>query len=117
MRSRNQTPGKEPRSRMTGDPARMAAIRESESRVQPAEPSLDRMTRLAVRLIRVEAAVVSLVTDDGQTFASEIGFSERSGARRGPPLGRSFCESVVRTGMPLVVGDTRRAPAVLEIPA
>jgi hypothetical protein len=50
------------------DPGRLAALRATGLLDSPPEPSFDRLTRLAARIIRAPVALVSLVDADRQFF-------------------------------------------------
>ncbi|WP_204054526.1 GAF domain-containing protein, partial [Planomonospora parontospora] len=69
-------------------------------------PVLDRVTRLAVRCLRVPAAMVSLIDADRQVVISAAGPDE-PGRHEQAPLSQSLCRHVVATGAPLTVPDAR----------
>src|SRR5262245_31523779 len=58
------------------DPARLAALRRLALLDRPAEPSFDRLTRMAARVLRAPVALVSLVDSKRQFFASCVGVAE-----------------------------------------
>ncbi|MFF5078413.1 PAS domain S-box protein [Actinoplanes sp. NPDC000266] len=60
---------------------------------------LDRLTRLASRLLGAPVAAVSLVGDDRQVFLSAVG--------EPPGLAYSPCRHVVEADAPLIIGDIR----------
>jgi CheY-like chemotaxis protein len=60
-----------------------------------AEESFDRYTRLAVRLLGVPVALVSLVEGDRQFFKSCVGLPLPWATERETPLSHSFCQHVV----------------------
>ena len=74
------------------------------------DAELDRLTRLAARLLKAPVALVSLVDGDRQFFKSEVGLTEKG--MRETPLSRSFCAHVVTQKMPLVIGDATKHPLV-----
>ncbi|MDB4906195.1 MAG: putative multi-sensor signal transduction histidine kinase [Gemmatimonadetes bacterium] len=86
---------------------RLAALRATGLLDAPAEQALDRLTRLAARLVGVPIALVSLVDDKRQFFASEVGVGEPWRTERGTDLSHSFCQHVVATSEALVVDDAR----------
>ena len=96
------------------DPVRIEALRRTGLMDSPAEPSFDRLTRLASRLIKVPVALVSLVDDCRQFFKSAVGLPEPWATARQTPLTHSFCKLVVATGEPLVVNDSRLDERVRE---
>jgi diguanylate cyclase (GGDEF)-like protein len=82
-----------------------------------AAESLDRLTRLASHLLGAPVALVSLVGEDRQVFASQIGLAEPWATRSETPLSHSFCQHAVTTGEPLVIADARKHPLVHDNPA
>jgi PAS domain S-box-containing protein len=99
------------------DPERVAAVRRTGLLEARADPVLDRLSRLACRLIASPAALVCLVADDRQVFAGAYGL----GDLRQTPLTHSFCQYVIGSGEELVVEDAREhghlrdSPAVTEL--
>lgn len=69
------------------------------------EEAFDRFTRLAVRLLDVPAAFISLVGDDVDVFVSQCGF-ERATARTERQANTTLCRRVTEAGGPLVMDDT-----------
>ena len=61
------------------------------------DPALDRLARLASRLLDVPVALVSLVDVDEQVFPGQAGLAPGSEFERGSPLSHSFCKTVVAT--------------------
>jgi len=112
-------PDSVPAASLLADPARLRRLEQIvrggvEGRTAE---SLDRLTRLASRLLGAPVALVSLVHDDEQVFASQIGLAEPWAGRGRTPLSHSFCRHAVVSGEPLVVGDARAHPLVRENPA
>ncbi len=97
---------------LLADPQRLAALTATELLDSPIEPAFDRFTRLVTRLLDVPVALVSLVTPARQFFKSAIGLADPWAARRETPLTHSFCQYVVRDGVPFVVTDARHHPDV-----
>lgn len=73
-----------------------------------ADPALDRLARLATRLLGVPVALVSLVGPEGQVFPGQAGLDPGSPFERGTPLTHSFCKTVVATRGPVTTEDARR---------
>ncbi len=71
------------------------------------EASFDRYTRLAVAMLKSKVSLISLVDDERQFFVSQQGLEGPYKEARGTPLSHSFCQHVVREGVPLVVEDAR----------
>lgn len=71
-------------------------------------PRLDRLTRLASKVLSVPVVLVSLVDIDRQVFASQNGLGEPWASAGQTPLSHSFCQYVVTDGEPLIVSDSRK---------
>lgn len=94
------------------DPARLHALRSLGLLDSPAEPAFDRLVRLASRLLDAPVALISLVDEDRQFFASCIGLPEPWASARQTPLSHSFCQHAVASGQPLIINDARTHPLV-----
>ena len=90
------------------DPERLAALASAGLLDAAPEESFDRHTRLAMRLLGVPVALVSLVDADRQFFMSCFGVAEPWQTARETPLSHSFCQYVVVHATPLVIDDARR---------
>ena len=97
-----------------GDEERLAVVRRIGLVDQPADPALDRVARLAQRLLRAPVALVSLLERDRQFATSCIGLPEPWASRREFPLSHSLCQHTVVSRAPLVVGDAREHPALRD---
>ncbi|GAC1529283.1 MAG: hypothetical protein NVS3B12_02340 [Acidimicrobiales bacterium] len=93
------------------DPRRLAALERTGLLDEPAEAGLNRLTRLAARLLGVPVALVSLVDDQRQFFASQTGLDDDV---TGTALSHSMCRHVVTSGVALVVDDARLEPLVRD---
>lgn len=72
-------------------------------------PELDRITRTATRLFDVPMALVTLLDDDWQWFASRVGLSmERT------PREQAFCAHAILAPTPMVVPDARLDPRFVD---
>lgn len=89
------------------DRRRLAALRRTAILDAPPMDALDRLTRLATRLIGVPISLVSLVDEHRQFFAAQHGLGEPWATARETPHSHSFCKHVVATGEPLIVEDAR----------
>ncbi|MGK5684329.1 ATP-binding protein [Actinoplanes sp. URMC 104] len=78
---------------------------------------LDRLTRLAARVLDAPTALVSLVGADHQRFPGAYGLTGELAEKRETPLSHSFCKYVVAAGDPLVVPDARVDPRLDAHPA
>jgi diguanylate cyclase (GGDEF)-like protein len=96
------------------DAARLAALRELELLDGPPDRTIDRLTRLATKLLDVPISLVSLVDADRQFFLSQQGLKGEYARTRQTPLSHSFCQYAVATGEPLVVADAREDPLLAD---
>jgi sigma-B regulation protein RsbU (phosphoserine phosphatase) len=94
---------------MLSDEDRLAAVEATELLDATRDEAFDRLTRLATRVLRAPVALVSLVTDERQYFASSVGLPEPWGSEQETPLSHSLCQHVVLTGLPLLVEDARES--------
>ncbi|WP_249998063.1 PAS domain S-box protein [Actinoplanes sp. M2I2] len=79
--------------------------------------ALDRLTRLAARMLEAPTALVSLVDEDRQRFASAYGLSGEIEETRQTPLSHSYCKHVVEGQAALVVPDARLDARLHDNPA
>jgi hypothetical protein len=98
------------------DPRRVAAVRATGLLDTPA-PALDRLARLAARILAAPVALVSLVDRDRQVFAGCQGLAEPWASRRETPLSHSLCQHAVAGREPLVLSDVREHPTLRDSPA
>lgn len=98
-------------------PQRLATVRSllAGSR-QPLQDALDRLTWLASEVLQAPVALVSLVGDERQVFASQVGLREPLATTRETPLTHSFCKHVVAAAAPLVIADVQEHPLVRDYP-
>ncbi|MDQ5851569.1 MAG: diguanylate cyclase, partial [Chloroflexota bacterium] len=89
------------------DSARLAALQQLALVDSPAEAAFDRLTRLAVRMLQVPVALVTLVDKDRQFFKSCVGLPEPWASQRETPLSHSFCQYPVASREPLIITDAR----------
>ncbi|MGH2460289.1 MAG: GAF domain-containing protein [Chloroflexota bacterium] len=99
------------------DPTRLAALRATGLLGTPPDESFDRLTRLAIRALRVPIALFSLIDASHQFLKSQQGLGEPWASRRELPLTHSFCWLVVATGETLAVADGRQHPSLAGLPA
>jgi GAF domain-containing protein len=92
------------------DPARLQAVRETGLVGAPPEPALDRLAALAAKVLNAPVAMVSIIDEERQFFASCLGVTEPLATTRETPLAYSFCQHAVSTREPLVVPDAREHP-------
>lgn len=89
------------------DSKRLEALRDTGLLDSQPEESFDRLTRIAATLLRAPVALFSLVDDHRQFFKSQIGLAEPWASARETPLTHSFCQHVVTSEKPLIIGDAR----------
>lgn len=97
------------------DPERVAALRRTGLLDGDVEESFDRMTRLAVKLLSVPAAFISLVDHDRDFYMSAHGFGEPLATSR-EMTGRTFCHYAIESDQPLVINDARAHPVYSTVP-
>lgn len=93
-------------------PERLAALEETGLLDSAPNELLDRITWLAVSLLGVPTALVSLVGSDRQFFKSQIGVADPWATSRETPLSHSFCQWVVAGREAVVVADAREHPVL-----
>ncbi len=72
---------------------------------------LDRLVRLAARVLRVPVAMVSFITGDREVIRAAVGLPEPWASQRWTPLSHSLCAQVVDQEGPVVLFDARTDPA------
>ncbi len=90
------------------DPECVAAVRRTGLLDGPSDPALDRLTRLASRLLRCPTGLVCLAAGDRVLIASIQGTAGTLPAARQTPLDSSFCQYAVATRAPFTVEDARQ---------
>lgn len=103
------------------DADRLEALRRSGLLDGDPNPTLDRLTRLASRILDAPVSLVTLIDRDRQFFASQVGAAEPWASRRESPLSYSLCKHVVAERRAVVIPDTagdervRDSDAVTEL--
>lgn len=90
----------------TADP-RLAALRATGLLDTAPEPSYDRLTALAARLLNAPMALVSLVDAERLFFKSAWGLDDARAAARQTTLAYSYCQFAVAERAPFIVEDAR----------
>jgi len=90
----------------TGDQARLAAVRRTALLNQESTPALDRLARLAARMLGTPVSLVSLIDEDRQYFAGHTGLPEQIAQEQQTPFTHSLCRYVVLDQAPVVINDT-----------
>lgn len=99
------------------DAGRLDAVRASHLLDTPGEEPFDRLTRLAARILQTPYAFVTIVDDRRSFWKSCFGVDATDPAERQNTVQESFCQYVVGTGRPLVVGDARANPITHRNPS
>ncbi|MCY1138939.1 PAS domain S-box protein [Actinoplanes sp. Pm04-4] len=99
------------------DAGRLRALRATGLLEADRVGALDRLTKLAARTLAAPTALVSLVDEDRQRFASAYGLSGELEETRQTPLSHSYCKHVVEDQAPLVVADARLDARLHDSPA
>jgi PAS domain S-box-containing protein len=98
------------------DPGRLATLRQTNLLDTPAEEAFDRVARLAVRVLDLPIALVSLVDEDRLFLKACLGLPEPWASARQTPLSHSLCQQLLVTRQPLVIRDTHRDLPGLDNP-
>ncbi len=98
-----------------GNERRLAAVNATGLLDSEVEEAFDRLTRLAVRLVKIPAAFVSLVDEDRDFYKSVCGFGEPLASSR-QVEGPTFCHFTIQSAEPLVIPDTRADPMYRDVP-
>jgi GAF domain-containing protein len=99
------------------DPERLAALKRLKIMDTPPEESLDRLTRIAARVVGAPVALVTLIDAHHQYFKSDFGLPDVLSKTRQTPLTHSFCRHVVEDSAPMIVPDARLDPRLKDNPA
>lgn len=97
------------------DGRRLAAVRATGLLDSEVEEAFDRLTRLAVRLVKIPAAFVSLVDERRDFYKSACGFGEPLASSR-QLEGPTFCHYTILSAEPLVIPDTNADPVYRDVP-
>ena len=103
-----------PLTQALADPERLAALHDGLLTDTEPDESLDRIARLAAKVMNAPVALVSAVERDRQHFKSCLGLPEPWASRRQSPLSHSFCQHAVARREPLVVSDAREVAELLD---
>src|SRR5687768_2962220 len=98
-----------------GDPGRLATLQATGLLDSEVEEVFDRLTKLAVKVLGVPAAFLSLVDSNRDFYKSASGFGEPLKSNR-ELEGRTFCHYAIQSPSPLVIDDTVADPVYREVP-
>jgi diguanylate cyclase len=99
------------------DSAKLAALRELELTESGTPEALDRLSRLAARLLGVPVALVTLINSESQILLGQVGLEGEAAEQRRMSLSHSFCRHAVAERRPLIISDARLDPLVRDNPA
>jgi PAS domain S-box-containing protein len=99
------------------DPARLTALRSLHLGETALMQAFDRLTHLVATVLHVPVALIVLVEAERQVFPGRFARAEPWATLQQLPLTHSFCQHVVASGEPLIVGDARSHPLVCDNPA
>lgn len=97
------------------DERRLSALRATGLLDSEVEEAFDRLTRLAVRLVKVPAAFVSMVDNNRDFYKSACGFGEPLASAR-QLEGPTFCHFTIQSDRPLIIPDTVADPVYRDVP-
>jgi serine phosphatase RsbU (regulator of sigma subunit) len=90
------------------DAVRVAAVRATRLLDTPPEEAFDELALLASTLLDAPLAFVTLVDESRSFWKSCVGVATTGPGRRQNPVEESFCQYVVASREPLIVGDAAR---------
>jgi serine phosphatase RsbU (regulator of sigma subunit) len=99
------------------DPDRLAAVRATGLLDTEAEEPFDRLAGLAATLLDAPLAFITVVDDTRSFWKSCIGVDAEAPASRQNAVEESFCQYVVGSREPLIVGDAANDPITRDNPA
>jgi signal transduction histidine kinase len=97
------------------DRRRLSALHATGLLDSEVEEAFDRLTRLAVRLVKIPAAFVSMVDQHRDFYKSACGFGEPLASTR-QLEGPTFCHFTVQSARPLIIPDTVADPVYRDVP-
>lgn len=97
------------------DEQRLAAVRALLPDGSP-QASLDRFTKLASKMLQVPTSMITLIDQDRQIFASQVGLGEPWATVGETPLEYSYCQFAVTSREPLRIDDASTHPLVQDNP-
>ena len=99
------------------DPARLAAVRATGLLDTAAEENFDRLAGLAALLLDAPYGFITVVDETRSFWKSCIGIESDDLADRQNPVEESFCQYVIASGQPLIIGDVTADPRTAENPS
>ena len=99
------------------DPERLAAVRATGLLDTSADEAFDQLTRLAALLLGTPYAFVTLVDDRRSFWKSCTGVTSSDLADRQNTVEESFCQYVVASRQPVIIGDVAVDPLTADNPS
>lgn len=99
------------------DPARLAAVRETGLLDTDPEAAFDDLARMAATLLEAPYAFITLVDDRRSFWKSRIGLGSDPAAAFQNTVEESFCQYVIGSGEPLIIGNTAADPLTAGNPS
>ena len=103
------------------DRERLDALRRTGLLDNGSDPTLDRLTDMARKVVAAPVALITFIDADRQVFVSSPGLAEPWASRGETPLSHAVCTHAITHREPLVLNDVRRneelgdSPAVTEL--
>ena len=91
------------------DPERLEAVRRIRGLRDGGDPTLDRLTSMARKVVEAPVALVTLIDADRQLFLSCSGLDEPWASRGETPLSYAICTEAIAYRDPLVLDDVRKS--------
>jgi two-component system, cell cycle sensor histidine kinase and response regulator CckA len=104
------------RSSSPRDAGRVAALRRTGLLDGAPDGTLDRLTRLAARLLRCPTALLCLAADERLVVVSAFGAAEEVRGGLQPPIGETLCERPITSRSTVAVDDARSDERLRETP-
>lgn len=99
-----------------GDTGRLAAVA-ALRRDTAGNVNLDRFTKLTSDMLGTPVSMVTLIENDRQVYASQIGIPEPWASQGHAPLEYSYCQYAITSKQPLVIDDATTHPLVSRSPS
>ena len=99
------------------DPRRLAAVNNTGLLDSAAEEPFDRLVRLAAMLLEAPLAFVTVVDEHRSFWKACVGVDATRPGDRQNTVQESFCQYVIGTGEPLIVGDAANDPRTHDNPS
>ncbi|AGZ41724.1 protein serine phosphatase with GAF(s) sensor(s) [Actinoplanes friuliensis DSM 7358] len=98
-------------------PGRLDAVRRTGLLDTGPEEPFDRLTRLACELLDAPFGFVTVVDERRSFWKSCVGITSNELADRQNPVGESFCQYIIATDEPVIIGDARLDPMTRDNPS